>query len=216
MKKILSAPGYLLALCLLLPATASWSAPTEAEFDKIEKHYMLYPDGSMEFRHKKELTLHTHPASGSLYGETCIVYNPQYQSLKFHAAYTRQADGTRVEVPASGFNEAVPRAAAYAPAYNHLKEMTVTHTGLEAGATVYLDYSVRTEPGYYPELDIDQVCRESNPVKEYTVTVTVPESKKLAYSLTGSKTELCGTPGDGRISRPPRRNPCNRSTAKRP
>lgn len=189
MMKIQSALRCLLALCLLLPAEAGWSAPREAGFNRIEKHYTLYPDGSREFRCKKELTLHTHLAFNSLYGETFIVYNPQYQSLKFHAAYTRQADGTRVEVPANGFNEVLPRAAAYAPAYNHLKEMVVTHTGLEVGATIYLDYSVLTGPGYYPELDIDNLCRESSPVKEYTVTVTVPESKKLAYALTGSETK---------------------------
>lgn len=189
MKKIQSAVRCLLALCLLLPAAAGWSAPSEADFDRIEKQYTLYPDGSMELRCKKELTLHTHLAFNSLYGETFIVYNPQYQSLKFHTAYTRQADGTLVEVPANGFNEVLPRAAAYAPAYNHLKEMVVTHTGLEVGATIYLDYSVLTEPGYYPELDIDNLCKEASPVKEYRVTVTIPENKKLAYSLTGSKTK---------------------------
>lgn len=178
---------FLLVLCLLLMASAAFSASPEADFKKLEKEYTLHPDGSMEYRCRKELKLNTHLAFNSLYGETFIVYDPQYQSIRFHSAYTRQADGTVVKVPGNAFNEVLPRAAAHAPAYNRLKEMVVTHTGLEIGATIYLDYSVLTQPGYYPELDINDYLQELCPVKSYTVTITVPANKSLAYTLSGSK-----------------------------
>ena len=188
---------YFLAVGLLLAGTPAQAASSEADFKKLEKIYTLHDDGSLEMRCTKELTLNTQLAFNSLYGETFIVYNPAYQSLKIHSAYTRQADGTRVEAPENAFNEVLPRQAADAPAFNHLKEMVVTHTGLETGATIYLDYSVWTKPGYYPELDIDETMQELSPVREYILTVNIPAGKKLAYSLTGSRTEPAVNDSDG-------------------
>ncbi|WP_106827940.1 DUF3857 domain-containing protein [Parabacteroides pacaensis] len=185
MRKLTIQLSFLFCL-LLLAVTASATPGSEADFKKLEKEYTFHNDGSMEFRCKKELTLNTHLAFNNLYGETFIIYNPQYQSLKFHTAYTKQADGTVIKVPANAYNEVLPHAAADAPAFNHLKEMVVTHTGLELGATIYLDYSVYTKPGYYKELDIDEVLQEKSPIREYTVKLTIPDSKTLSYSLTGS------------------------------
>lgn len=185
-------------LCLLSAAASVFAAPaSEADFRKIEKAYILHADGSQEMRCTKELTLNTHLAFNSLYGETFIVYNPLYQTLKVHTAYTRQADGTRIEVPANAYNEVLPRAAADAPAYNHLREMVITHTGLELGATIYLDYSILTKPGYYPELDLDEVLQELDPVRQYTVSITVPDGKPLNYTLTGSAAKPAVTRQDG-------------------
>lgn len=185
MKKI----NILFFLCLLLISAAATAAPSEADFKKLEKEYILHTDGQQEFRCRKELKLNTHIAFNSLYGETFIVYNPQFQTLKIHTAYTQLPNGKRIDVPANAYNEVLPRAAADAPAYNHLREMVVTHTGLELGATIYLDYSVYTKPGYFPELDLDEVLQERSPVREYTVTIIVPENKPLAYSLTGSRSK---------------------------
>lgn len=159
----------------------------EADFLKLSKTYTLHEDGSTAVRVEKVLAIHTHLAFNSLYGETFIVYNPQYQDVEFHSAYTIQADGTRIDVPENAFNEVLPSAAADAPAYNHLKEMVVTHTGLETGATIYLDYTLRTNPGYYPALDIDEIIEEASPVKEYTITINIPENKPFSYHLNASK-----------------------------
>ena len=139
-----------LLLMLVLPTKAA----SEAEFGKLVKSYTLRTDGSQEMRVQKELTLFTHAAMNGLYGESFIIYNPAYQELKIHESYTRQKDGSIVKTPDNAFVEVLPSAAADAPAYNGLKEMVVVHTGLELGATIYLDYSVITRPGYLPELDI--------------------------------------------------------------
>ena len=100
-----------------------------------------------------------------LYGESFIVYNPAYQELKIHESYTRQKDGKIVKTPENAFVEVLPAAAADAPAYNGLKEMVVVHTGLELGATICLDYSVITRPGYLPGLDVYVPIEELSPVK---------------------------------------------------
>ena len=186
-------------LVLLLLLCATHVSGQEADFRKLSKTYTLHDDGSTEVRVEKDLLLHTHLAFNSLYGETFIVYNPEYQSVEFHSAYTTQADGTRIDVPENAFNEVLPSFAADAPAYNGLKEIVVTHTGLETGASIYLDYTLHTKAGYYPALDIDEIIQESSPVKAYTITVNVPESKALSYHLNASKIAPSVQKGNGTV-----------------
>lgn len=181
MKKI----PYYIYVCLgavllfALPAKAA----SEARFGKLEKTYALHADGSQEMRVCKELTLFTHTAMNGLYGESFIIYNPAYQELKIHHSYTRQKDGTIIKTPENAFVEVLPRAAADAPAYNGLKEMVVVHTGLELGATIYLDYSIISHPGYLPELDVCTQVEELSPIKEYVCTLSVPQDKPFHYAL---------------------------------
>lgn len=169
-------------LCLLLMATTAFRA-SEAEYKKLAKTWTLNADGSQEFRYNMELTLFTHTAMNGTYGESFIVYNPQYQELKINSSYTKQKDGTIIKTPDNAFVEVLPRNAADAPAYNHLKEMVVVHTGLELGATIYLDYTVTSKPGYLPEVDVFEELLQSSPAKEYTLTIVTPEAKELVYTL---------------------------------
>ena len=172
-------------LCMLLMTTTVYGA-SEAEYKKLAKTWTLNADGSQEFRYDMELTLFTHTAMNGTYGESFIVYNPQYQELKINSSYTKQKDGTIIKTPDNAFVEVLPRNAADAPAYNHLKEMVIVHTGLELGATIYLDYTVTSKPGYLPEVDIFEELLQSSPVKEYTLTIVTPEVKELAYTLTNN------------------------------
>lgn len=183
MKKI-----YYLYVCVgvLLLSVLPVKAASEAEFGKLVKTYTLRGDGSQEMRVYKELTLFTHTAMNGLYGESFIVYNPEFQELKIHESYTRQKDGTVIKTPENAFVEVLPSAAADAPAYNGLKEMVIVHTGLELGATICLDYSVVTRSGYLPALDVCTQVEEYAPIKEYTCRISVPESKPLHYVLANS------------------------------
>lgn len=158
----------------------------EAEFIKLNKAYTLHEDGSQEFRCYKELKLFTHTAMNSTYGETFIVYNPDFQELKIHTCYTKQKDGTIIKAPENAFVEVLPRFAADAPAYNHLKEMVVVHTGLDLGSTIYLDYSILTKAGFLPELEVDELLQETSPVSEYQVSISVPANKTLNNLLYAS------------------------------
>ncbi len=93
--------------------------------------------------------------------------------------------------------EVLPRTAADAPAYNHLKEMVVVHTGLELGATIYLDYTLTSKPGYLPELDIYNELLQTSPVKEYTISLSAPESKPLSYTLQYNNAKPAVTTANG-------------------
>lgn len=174
---------YNLTLLLaLLFSSAAYAAP-EAEYRTLSRAYTLNANGSQEYRYSMELTLFTHTAMNRTYGESFIVYNPQYQEIKIHSSYTRQKDGTIIETPENAFVEVLHRQAANAPGHNHLKELVIVHTGLELGATIYLDYSVLTKPGYLTELDLFEEIEQTSPVKEYTISISVPQSKSLHYYL---------------------------------
>ena len=64
--------------------------PSEAEFRKLAETWTLHQDGSQEYRYYKELTLFTHTAMNSTYGQTFITYNPDFQELKIHSAYVNK------------------------------------------------------------------------------------------------------------------------------
>lgn len=188
---------YIGVLALLLSVVLTAQAAPEARFGKLSKTYTLHADGSQELRVQKELTLYTHAAMNSLYGETFIVYDPHYQQLEIHDAYTRQKDGTIVRTPDNAFVEVLPSAAANAPAYNRLKEMVVVHTGLELGATICLDYSIKSQAGYLPELDICCPIKELSPIDEFTCRIEVPEGKTLHYELLNASARPAEVNKDG-------------------
>lgn len=164
-KQFISAIGLLLFL-FVLPVSAD-----EARFRLMERRYTWNSDGSMDFRFRKELTLFTHTAMNGTYGETFITYNPAFQTLTINESYTRQANGNIVRSPENAFVEVLPSAAANAPAFNGLREMVVVHTGLELGATIYLDYTIHTKSGYMPFMEAAGVLQETSPVELSRLTV---------------------------------------------
>ena len=188
---------YIGIIGMLLLAVLPAKAASEAEFRKLSKTYTLRADGSQEVRVQKELTLFTHAAMNSLYGETFIVYDPDFQKLEIHESYTRQKDGNVIKTPANALVEVLPSAAANAPAYNRLKEMVVVHTGLELGATIVLDYSIVSKAGYLPELDVCCPVKELSPIKEYTFRLNVPAGKAVHYELVNASAKPAITQGSG-------------------
>lgn len=196
MKKIIA--NILVSAAFLLAALPAVAAPkAEAQFDKLVKSYTLNPDGSQELHVTKQLTIYSHAAMNSLYGETFIVYDPAYQQLRINESYTRQVDGTIVTTPANAFVEVLPSAAANAPAYNGLKEMVVVHTGLELGATIYLDYTITTKAGALPALDVFEQVEELSPIKSYVMSISVPAGTPLHYSLLNGKASPKVSDADG-------------------
>lgn len=188
---------YIGILGMLLLAVLPVKAESEAEFRKLSKTYTLRADGSQELRVQKELTLFTYAAMNGLYGETFIVYDPEFQELTIHESYTRQKDGTVIKTPSNALVEVLPSSAANAPAYNHLKEMVVVHTGLELGATIYLDYSIVSKAGYLPELDVCCPVKELSPVKEFIFRLNVPAGKSVRYELLNASAKPVIAQGNG-------------------
>lgn len=188
MKKI-SGALLLLAVLSVNPLVAQDEKNYDAVYLSIVKEYTLNPDGSMAFHYIKDQKLLTYRAINAFYGETFVVYNPQYQKLEINASSTTMADGKLVKAPANAFNEVLPGFAANAPAFNGLREMVITHTALERNAVIHLDYTLRTEREFYPVLAADEVLSEIEPVRSLTIRVRVPAGKSVDYKTINIKKE---------------------------
>ena len=178
----------LVIFCLSIIAN-SFSQNADAEYLQIRKEYTLNENGSIDFHYSKELKLLTHFSFHRLYGETFIVYNTDFQNIKVNSSYTIMADGKKVITPDNAFNEVLPRFSTNAPAFNNIRELVVTHTGLEKNAIINLDYTLHSDKGYYPYLMGNEVLSETSPVNELIIIVNIPDSQILNYELLNFKGE---------------------------
>ena len=169
----------------------------DAVYNRIEKEYTLSADGSQSCRTVLELTYNSYHAIHSLYGETFIDYNPQWQELVINSSFTKLPDGTKVLTPENAFVPTLPGFADSAPAHNGLVRMVVVHTGLEKGCKAYLDYTIISRPGYLPELDFSTSVETDSPIDELKISVTVPVGKELRYSFSKNNYEPVETSSDG-------------------
>lgn len=174
---------YIISTAIVLFAAFSFAQSTDAVFKKIRKEYILHIDGSMEYRYQKELQLNSHYAFNRLFGETFVVYNPDFQYVVVHEAYTIMANGRKVEVPENAFNKVLPRQVSAYPAYNQMIELVITHTALEVGATIFLDYSIMSKPEHIKELMGTEILQERVPVEDYELVLKVPARRALNYSV---------------------------------
>ncbi len=184
-------------LSAVLLATAACAAQdiggkqtdADAVYTRIVHEYAMNKDGSTSYSCEKNLRYLTYFSFNRAYGETFIIYNPEWQSLAIGTAETRMADGTLVKAPANAFNEVLPRFAAEAANCLHLREMVVTHTGLERNAEARLAYRIDSKKGFMPGLSGKVVCGERSPVQELVIRIILPRGSKLNYEFLRSKAE---------------------------
>ena len=98
---------YIIALVALVMTNIA-VAQQDANFNKIRRTYTVNDDGTIEYNYRKELKLISLRSFFSVYGETFIVYNPDFQALRINESYTIRKDGSRVTTPANAFVEQLP------------------------------------------------------------------------------------------------------------
>ena len=87
---------YLIALtALFITPVVAQNENADAVYQKLVKEYTLKPDGSTVYRLQKQIKLLSQLSFNRLYGETFIVYNPQYQKLSINKAFTVTATAKR-------------------------------------------------------------------------------------------------------------------------
>ncbi|MEW6134245.1 MAG: DUF3857 domain-containing protein [Bacteroidota bacterium] len=155
----------------------------DAQFLSVVREYTLQKDGSQEYKESFSIKLLTHNAFHRMYGESFIVYNPQVQKLKIQRAETIMANGKKVQNPANAFNEVLPSWVSGSAAFSHLREMVVSHTGLEVGATIFLDYKIETQAGYFPYFSGAEVASLTSPAEAFKVIIRVPADTQLNYKV---------------------------------
>ncbi|MEA1986264.1 MAG: DUF3857 domain-containing protein, partial [Candidatus Marinimicrobia bacterium] len=158
---------------------------SDAKYVEIINEYILNDNGSIDFIHHHKVKLNTYYAIRHL-GDDRIIYNPKYQKIEILKSETKMNDGTIVETPENGFNEVLPRCATKAPSYNHLREMVVTHTGLDLGSTIDFTYSLHAEKEFLPALMGEEIFSTFYPVGKMIVKITVPTEKTMNYKMFNS------------------------------
>jgi hypothetical protein len=177
-------------IAILLPVAASLLAlpATDARYLDIQVSYHMQNDGSWDMEYRHQVRLDSYYAVNRL-GETFIVYNPDFQKLEILKAETTMADGRIVAAPANAFNEVLPFAAHGFADFARLREMVVTHTGLERGAVVELHYRLHTRPGFSGGFSGREILAKAFPVDRYRLTIAVPAGLDLRYQVFGLKAE---------------------------
>ena len=178
-------------LCLaLLAAWTLFALPAhDARFLNVAVTYELHEDGSWDMTYEQQARLDTYFAVNRVLGETFIVTNPEFQKLEVLKSETTMADGRKVASPANAFNEVLPYAAHGFTDFSHLREMVVTHTGLERGAVVDLKYRIHTKAGFLPVFSGRELLARDFPVDAYSLTLIVPAGQELRYRVFGLKAE---------------------------
>ncbi len=187
----------ILLLIALITGTISCKESTKKEyknadaiFQDITKVYTLNKDGSIDYHYQHELDLKSYYAFNRLYGETFIIYNPDYQELKINESITETSEGKKVPSPDNAYNEVLPHFAEGAPPYSHLREMVVTHTGLEKNSTINLDYEIKSDKDFKPFLMENELLAKKSPIRNLTIKVRFPKEKDLNYKLLNAEEKL--------------------------
>lgn len=177
MKKII------LSTLLLCFISLAFAGPKyDATYKLISKSYTLNADGSMDYRYRKELQLHTKSAFDK-YGETLIWYNPDFQTLTINEAYTIRKDGSKVTTPENAFNPSLPASCTDCERFNVIREMVVTHTALEYEATIVLDYTIHSNNFFMKSLYEKINLYEDAPIERYEIEASAPNSLLITEHL---------------------------------
>ena len=191
---------YITLFCLLMAFVAGQAADhtNEAVWEKVSEYVDFHADGSQTYRCSSRLRLLTHRSFNSMYGETFIIYNPQWQKVTINENYTQQADGTIIKAPANALNPSLPFSAVNAPYYNQLRELVVSHTGLEIGATIILDYTIETKPGFAATQEFLHRFNDPSPIDDYTLTVSAPGELTWHGGMINGKEIAASKSADGK------------------
>ncbi len=174
----------------VLAAWALFALPAhDARFLNVAITYELHEDGSWDMTYEHQVRLDTYYAFNRALGETFIVYNPDFQKLEVLKSETTMTDGRKVASPPNAFNEVLPFAAHGFADFDWLREMVVTHVGLERGAVVDLKYRVHTKAGFFPVFSGREILSRDFPVDRYRLTINIPAGQSLIYRVFGRQTE---------------------------
>lgn len=178
---------FCFALVLFFTTIAkSQNTEPDAIYLKMLKEYTLNEDGSYSYHHSHRLKILSHFAFNRKYGQTAIEYNPKYQEVKVNNSVTFMADGKKVKTPENAFNEVLSYSARNTATYNHLRRYIITHTALEVGSVINVDYNVNTKTAFtYAFSAVEKITKQS-PIEELIIIVRVPLDKELNYKLLNS------------------------------
>lgn len=173
-----------ISLLILLSVVVSslFSNNYDACYKLLKKEYIFNNEGGYTLNYEHKLQFNTYQSFHRFYGETFIIYDPQYQTLNVTRNQTTMADGKLIVGPENALNEVLPFWAANSGAYNHIREMVVTHTGLEVGAVSELSYTINSKKPTIGNIQIVEPLRINVPVDNLEIIFIVPNGVDFSIS----------------------------------
>lgn len=174
---------YLIILATLLMAFVAQARNEEpdANYRLIRHSYTVNEDGSVDYNFRKELTILRNRALTAYAdkGETFIVYNPAFETLKINESYTIRKDGSRVQTPKNAFVQQLPSNCEDCGRYNGLRELAIVHTGMEYGCTIVLDYTIHRKSN---KVFASHTLAEDCPIDRYEIILKQPKGNIVSWN----------------------------------
>ena len=116
----------------------------DAVYKLLRYEWTLNADGSSDYHYRHEVQILRNRALVAYAdkGETFVVYNPDLEEVTVNEVYTRQLDGTRIDMPQNAFIYQLPEECADCGRFNHMRELAMVHTGMELGCVIVVDYTI--------------------------------------------------------------------------
>jgi len=166
--------------------SVSHAQQPDAVFRLLRHEWTLNDDGTSDYRYRHEVQILRNRALTAYAdkGETFVVYNPDIEEVTVNEVYTIQLDGSRVDMPQNAFIHQLPAECADCGRFNHLRELTMVHTGMEIGCLVVVDYTVHRRHNFlYETLPLLRDC----PVERLEVKVNAPRDMEVRRVLLGEE-----------------------------
>ena len=189
-KDLIDMKKILFIAVLLSPFTFHLSPCRAQQPDAVYKllryEWTLNTDGSSDYHYRHEIQILRNRALVAYAdkGETFVVYNPDLEEVTINEVYTRQLDGTRVEMPQNAFVYQLPSECADCGRFNHMRELAMVHTGMDLGCVIVVDYTIHRKYNLlYENIPLKVDC----PVEKMEVVVNYPEDMDVRYHITGNQ-----------------------------
>ncbi len=151
----------------------------DAYYNSIKHEYTLNSDGSIIYNYEQSIKLLSYMSFNRVYGESFVTYNPDWQELTITKSETKTSDGSIINSPFNAFNKVLPGHAGQAAPYMNMREMVVTHTGLEKNSEINFSYTLATKKGYFPGLIGQITIGDHDPIKNFEIVLKVPKDTKI-------------------------------------
>jgi hypothetical protein len=190
---------FIAALFMLFPAFAALAADdgdeaeeyeTEPSFklDHYYESYIVNNDGSAVHAVNIAKTILKETALGKN-KKAVISYSTSLEKTDIVEAYTKKADGRRINVPESNFQMEVNSGKGEsAPAFSDRTRLTVVFPSVEVGDTVYLSYKITQKeamfPGYF---SVSSYFPKNIMLDDMRLKLDYPASMDMRYDIVEMK-----------------------------
>ncbi len=154
------------------------------------------PDGGVALRVRRVTRVFTEWAVRRL-SDVRVRWDARRQEISVPVCRTFMRDGREVATPRRGLNEVTPDGVAHCAGLASLREMVISHVGVERGAVLELVYEIRDEAPGPLGPGAATYLRGDLPVLRREVVVTAPAGMDLVHASLGGAPDAAVAVGPG-------------------